>query len=97
MVASAGAASSAHQQPGLGLRLGARQLGFAQRLGGVGEHLAVSASACAASALGGGAIDAEQPGVGVGLGPGIDAVGEAALLAQFLEQPRGHAAAGRPG
>jgi hypothetical protein len=31
--------------------------------------------------------------VGIGVGIGVDIVGEAALLAGFLEQARGHAAA----
>ena len=38
-------------------------------------------------------IKAEQAGVGIGPVEGMDRIGEAALLAHFLEQARGHAAA----
>src|SRR3954454_12164257 len=40
-------------------------------------------------------IDAEHSGVGVVRGEGVDGVGEAALLAHLLEQPRRHASAER--
>ena len=54
-------------------------------------------SASVARALSAAQVDGEQAGVGEALGPGIDRIGQAALLAQLLEQPRRHAAADRLG
>jgi hypothetical protein len=85
----------AHQQPRLALRAGAGEFGVAQRLGGLGEDLPGERQRFRRLGASGGAIDAEQARFGEALRPGIDAVGEAALLAQLLEQARGHAAARR--
>ncbi len=45
----------------------------------------------------GAGVDAQHADVGVGISPGIDGIGQAALLPGLLEQPRGHAATERLG
>ena len=84
-----------HQQAGLHLRLGARQLAGGQPVGEPHRLVAQDRHQLGRLFLAGAGIDAEQPAVAVAVREGMDRVDEAALLAHFLEQPGRHAAAER--
>ena len=84
-----------HQQAGPGLGADPVDLALADGLGGVGDDLLDQLGRGGALAARGGGVDREQADVAIGIEARIDGVGEAAILAQLLEQARRHAAADR--
>jgi len=84
-----------HQQPGLHLRLGARQLGRGEAVGKARGLLAQYRQQLGRLLFAGAGIDAEQPAVAIAMREGMDRIDEAALLAHLLEQAGRHAAAER--
>ena len=81
----------------LELRLGAVDFRFVEPQGGLGEAVERGARDLAGVLGGRAGVEAEQAAVGKSPVERIDRIGEAALLAHFLEQARRHAAAGRRG
>ena len=75
------------------LRLGARELGFVEILRRLRQAIQAHRDELGKLAPAARGIKAEQAGVQIGPVEGMNCIGEAALLAHFLEQPRGHAAA----
>ena len=91
------AAFQRHQQPGLHLRLGARDLGFGQGLDRVVDDIDDHLHHFRRIAGIGAGIEPEEPGVGIRRMEGVDRIAQPALFAHFLEQPRRHPAAERVG
>ncbi len=82
-----------HQGAGLDLVAGAHELGLAQRAGDAHEFLADGRHQLGQVVFARAGIDAEQAAIAIGGVEAVDAVDQAALLADTLEQARGHAAA----
>src|SRR6185503_20579987 len=87
-----------HQQAGLDLRLGARQLGFGRLLrGGAQQLLADDVDQLLHYLRSGRRVDAEKPRVGQRPTARVDRIAKAAALPHLLEQSRRHPPAEQPG